>query len=155
MRWLTTPELMARWIIGASRVEADGDRLRLTTGIGLGGTVHAQTFTGETLERGPRRLVRRYTLERVRTGPIPLGAPDGAYERTVTYDVAPSLHGCTVAAAVVTDIPGLPQAAVGPGSRAEERSLRRSLERLRLYAEGRRVGPLRRSRDSSQVGQPL
>jgi hypothetical protein len=155
MRWLITPELMLQWIIGAHHVEADGDRIRMTTGNSVGGTVHAQTFTGETLARDPRRLVRRYTLDDARAGPIPLGAPDGVYERTLTYEIARSLEHCELTCAVITDIEGLPKAAIGPGSRAEQRSLRRSLERLRLGAEQRRAGPLRRSRDSSQVAQPL
>jgi hypothetical protein len=88
MRWLITPELMLQWIIGAHHVEADGDRIRMTTGNSVGGTVQAHTFTGETLARDPRRLVRRYTLDGARTGPVPLGAPDGVYERTLTYEIA-------------------------------------------------------------------
>lgn len=58
------------------------------------GTLHNQTYLGEVLERGPRRLVRRYTLDRLRTGPLPLAVPEGSYERTVTYDLAPALGGC-------------------------------------------------------------
>jgi|GEM_PF-5147736 hypothetical protein len=140
---------MERWIIGASGIEAVGDRLRVQVG-----SKHRQVFTGEVVERGPRRLVRRYTLDRVHTGPVSFGA-GGVYARTVTYLLAPALEGCALTCSVVTEIDGLPKAAIGPGSKAEARSLRRSLERLQLGVEQRRVGLLRRSRDGNQVPQPL
>ena len=140
MRWLTAPELMSRWILGAGPVEVHGNRLRMTVAIrGLG-----STFSGQTVERSLRRLVRRYTLD---------GA--GPYARTVTYDLAPTLEGCAVTCTVVTDIDGLPETAARAGRRAETRSAQRSLERLALGAEGKRGSPWRRSRDSRLTAQPL
>lgn len=144
MRWLTTPELMTQWMVGAVAVETHADHFRLAMARGSGRRRERATFRGEVVEQGMRRLVRRYVLE-----------SRLAYARTVTYELAPALEGCAVTCTVVTDVEGLPDKQVRSGAKAEERSLPRSLDRLRLGAEQRRIGLWRRYRDAQLLPQAL
>jgi carbon monoxide dehydrogenase subunit G len=153
MRWLTGPELMARWILGVESVESAGDGVRVTTSAGV---YAGWTFLGETVERSPSRLVRRYRLERMRAGVITGATGEGEYERTVAYELTPGgAADCRLECSVSTAIPGLARAPAKAGAKAEQRALDRSLERLRNCAEGGGVGLLVRWRTSGQQAGPL
>ena len=101
-------------------------------------------FRGDIVERGLRRLVRRYELE----GGL-------AYRRTVTWELAPALEGCTVTCTVVTEVEGLPERGIRQGANAEERSFPRSLDRLQRGVEQRRMGVWRNYRDAQVLPQAL
>jgi uncharacterized protein YndB with AHSA1/START domain len=162
MRWLTEPDLMARWIVGADRAESVGDHaaaagsvIRLSVSMAGGQFRVAQTYLGEVIEVSEFRLVRRYRLEHVRAGVAQMVSGPAEYERTVTYSLSGAGGGMQVNCAARTVIPGLAQAAAKAGARAESRSLRRSLDRLRECAEDGQRGLLGRLRDGSQSAQAL
>lgn len=155
--WLATPALMERWMLGVDGFvvldegpPVPGARIRAMTSSGR----HAGwTFGGELVELGPRRVVRRYALEELRTGGVPLEADTSGYSRTVSYTLDPADDGpaTVLRCTVVTVIPGLD----GPGARAaakgEQRTLVRSLERLEAEIAGRGRGLIGRFRDTGQA----
>jgi len=153
MTWLTEPERLERWVAGVSVEAVDDGAVRVLLSHGAHGS---WTFTGEVLERGERRLVRRYRLEQTHAGVLPFGAAEGDYERTVTFELEPVTAGrtlLTVTAGVA--IPGLGDRASRAGGRAEQKGLERSLKRLGDEIEGRRPGLLSRLAGSSSTPGPL
>jgi hypothetical protein len=131
-----------------------GARVRVTTSSGR----HAGwTFTGEIIELGDARVVRRYALEELRASGLPLAADTSGYARTVTYELTPGPDGAStqLRCTVVTVIPGLAETGARAGAKAEQQTLQRSLERLEAEVAGRQRGLLGRFRDSGQSPAPL
>ena len=174
MRWLTTPDLMARWIVGADSAQAvdvtglarDGTGavgaalgvlVRLTVSMPGGQFRIANSYLGEIAEIGESRLVRRYQLEHSKVGVVGLRNGPADYERTVTYELgsATSAGPVTVSCTALTIISGLSRAAAKAGAKSETRSLRRSLDQLRDCAEDRGGGLLGRLRGSGLSVQAL
>jgi hypothetical protein len=164
VQWLVAPARMCRWMLGVDAVEAlepqtpgVGARVRVTASIGVsGGMAAGWTFVGEIVELAPERLVRRYRIEDMRAGALPVGAGDEQYERTVTYELDAYEAGVTsLACSATTVIPGLHRSAARAGAKAERRALGRSLERLRADVEGSRPGLLARFGDSGKFAGPL
>lgn len=159
VRWLATPELMDRWMVGIDGIQVldDGQpvvgaRIRVQTSSGR----HAGwTFTGEITELGESRVVRRYALEELRASGVPLEADTSGYARTVTYELAAEGDGTRVRCAAVTVIPGLAGTGARAGAKAEQQTLERSLERLEAEVAGRQRGLLGRFRDAGQTPAPL
>ncbi len=150
MRWLTVPELMVTWILGATNVEPlDGLGIAVGATISLRIHVHrgGYLYRGEIIELSQARLVRRYHLG------VAQRAPE--YERIVTYDLAPAGAGTALAVTAYTSIEGLPKVAARTGAKSDAGSLRRSLDRLALRAGGGRQGPLDRLGDGNYAGQAL
>jgi carbon monoxide dehydrogenase subunit G len=141
IRWLATPELMRRWMLGVSSIEADGDRIRVEV---IHGGHAGWSYVGEIVERTTTRLVRRYGLA--------TGGDD--YERIVTYQCSGD-GPVRVTASVVTAIPGLAESAARMGAKAEQKALERSLDRLRSQIRGNRGGWLARLRGSGGAGGPF
>ena len=145
IRWLATPDLMVRWILGAEKIEAlngrgiaAGARTRLMVQTGRFG--HA--YLGEIIDVTESRLVRRYHLERMKTGVLAVPTGQEEYERVLTYELSPGAagSGTWLSCLARTSIPGLPKAAARMGAKSETKSLARSLERMRACAEGRPAG---------------
>jgi len=162
MGWLVAPDRMRQWIVGADRADpvsgsaaACGSVVRLTLSSAGGQFRVGQTYLGEITELSESRLVRRYWLERSQAGVVRLTDEPGEYERTVTYELRPAPGGVQVHCTARTVIPGLSPAVARIGGHAETRSLRRSLDRLRLCAEGGQLGLLARVRDGGQSAQAL
>jgi len=145
IRWLATPGLMTRWVLGAVKVEAldgrgiaAGARTRLVVQVGRYG--HA--YLGEIIDVTESRLVRRYHLERMKTGVLAAPAGQEEYERVLTYEFSPgaAASGTWLSCVAQTSIPGLPKTAARTGAKSEAKSLARSLERMRVCAEGGSAG---------------
>jgi hypothetical protein len=129
--WLCRPELMRQWMPGVERVDiVDGDPLqqgcRTAVALGLYSSFGGGdwTLTGHIDEIGPTRLVRTYTQDK--------------YHRTVVYDLTSNSVGTQLNCEVRTVITGLKARAARAGGKAEEKSLRKSLERLARLTTGRR-----------------
>jgi len=136
---------MVRWVLGAEQIEAldgrgiaAGARTRLVVQTGRFG--HA--YLGEIIDVTQSRLVRRYHLERMKTGVLAAPAGQEEYERVLTYELSPGAagSGTWLSCTAQTSVPGLPKAAARAGAKSEAKSLARSLERMRVCAEG---GPVR------------
>jgi hypothetical protein len=156
--WLVTPELMRRWMIGTASIDALADEPGSSVLVkGSHGVYAGWTFAGELLEAGERRVVRRYRLEGMRGGVLPMPVDGREYERVVEYDLRPGDGAATdLTCSVTTSIPGLSRAAAKAGGKDERKSLGRSLERLRGSAEGEKLGLLARWWGSSGASpQPL
>jgi carbon monoxide dehydrogenase subunit G len=138
IRWLTEPELMSRWMLGMSSIEASGNGIRVEV---IHGGRAGWTFAGEIVEQTTNRLVRRYRL----------ASGGDQYERTVTYEIGDG----TVDVAVVTEIPGLDERAAKMGAKAEQKALERSIERLRTEIQGEGGGFFARFRASGGSAGPL
>src|SRR5690242_21743879 len=145
MRWLSDPELMVRWILGAERAEASDGQVRLSVATRVARQRVAATYTAAIVEHTPERIVRRYIDE----------AGDVTIDRTVTYELARTLAGSELTCSVITDVEGVPASIVRAGKRQQERSLRRSLRRLSALVTGRRPPSWQRYADRRQPGQPL
>lgn len=158
MRWLTTPDLMRKWILGADKVEA-ADNSGPAVGAGVTVTVYAArswtTFTGEIVELGPAKLVRRYQLGHRAMPMARIAYGQGEYERTVTYELRQAALGTEVSCTARTVIPGLSHA-VRTSQRVAAQSLQRSLDRLAAGAEERSRSLMARFGDGSKgAGEPL
>jgi hypothetical protein len=141
MRWLTNPELMRKWMLGISSIEADGDRVRVEV---IHGGHAGWSFVGEIVEQATNRLVRRYGL----------ASGDGDYARTVTYELG-NTDPVALEVSVTTAIPGLAEVAARMGAKAEQKALERSLRRLRAEIEGAGGGFFARLRGSGGSVGPL
>jgi hypothetical protein len=134
--WLCRPELMRRWMPGVERVDvvegdpsAPGCRTKVSLGLYTPFGGGEWKLAGRIEEIGPARLVRTYEQDK--------------YLRTVAYDMAPNDVGALLNCEVQTVIPGLPPSAARAGAKAEEKSLRQSLEVLARLSGGQRVSRLR------------
>lgn len=160
MRWLTSPALLAQWMLGAESVEPL-DELGAAPGAMTRVTIFAArnltSYTGQITELGPVRLARRYQLASRRRAAASTGSGSGEaeYERFVCYDLTPSASGTGVTCTARTVIPGLSRS-IKDGHRASTTALRRSLERLATCAEGRSIGMLAKFNDPGKsTGEPL
>ena len=147
--WLVAPDLMPAWIIGLVAVTplnaapgAVGGQTRLDFGSGHG---KPGTFHGEILELTDALLVRRYR---------PGFDPDG-YERTVRYDLRPDGPGSTLTCSVHTRLLAAQSLSFASATRNGLKHLSRSLDKLRLAAEGTRVPLPTRIGDSGLLPQAL
>jgi hypothetical protein len=91
----------------------------------------------------------------MKAGVLRLPAGQAEYERIVTYELAPAGPGTAITCTAQTSIPGLAKSAARMGSKAETKSMRRSLERMRTCAEGGQAGAAGRFMDSNYSGQAL
>lgn len=160
--WLTEAELMDRWMLGVDGIvvldeghdtPALGPRIQVFASSGR----HAGwTFTGELLEVGVDRVVRRYGLDEIRAGGVALEADTSTYVRTVTYTLTMEGGAATrLSCRAEIVIPGLDEPATVKGAAAEEKTLRRSLERLEAEVAGRQRGIIGKFRDVGQAPSPL
>lgn len=156
-RWLVEPELMRSWMIGIDEIESVEDTAGrvLTCSISSGPYRAGSRFVG-TLDRSTLTHVRRsYRLVASRAGGIEMPEVPEAYIRTVDYQLVPNRGSTQVRCTVTTVIPGLGSAAARAGSNAEQRSLKRSLERLGALVTSGNRSLIARLRDSQHAGQPL
>lgn len=157
--WLATAELMDRWMVGVDGIVVlddgtplPGARIQVLTSSGR----HAGwTYTAVLVEAGPARVVRRYALEELRTGGVPLAADTSGYERTVTYVLTADGTGTHLHCTAVTVIPGLDDVGAATAAKAEQQTLTRSLQRLEAEVAGRQRGLIGRFRDTGQAPAPL
>jgi hypothetical protein len=145
MRWLSEPEFMARWILGADQAESEDGHVRLTVTTRVARWHIAATYAGETVERTPERFVRRYIDHQ----------DEVAIDRTIIYELARTPAGCELTCSVITDVEGVPASVVRASRRQQQRSLRRSLRRLALLVTGREPTGWALYVDRRQTGQPL
>lgn len=145
MRWLSDPELMARWILGADRAETANGHVRLSVATTVARQRIAATYTGEIVERTPERFIRRYLDDH---GEVSI-------DRTITYELARTPAGCELTCSVITDVEGISASVVRASRRLQKRSLQRSLRRLAALITGRQPTGWARYVDRRQTGQPL
>jgi carbon monoxide dehydrogenase subunit G len=156
LRWLSTPELMDRWMPGASSIEAIGEDGRLIRLEVSHGAYAGWIYVGEIVALDNDRLVRRYELAESRGGVATITHDEQEYERTVTYELGGDDSGPVVLdVSVVTKIPGLGDTAARMGAKAEQRSLNRSLDRLRDEIAGHSPGLLGRLGGTGGSAGPL
>jgi hypothetical protein len=150
LRWLVEPGHMKQWIVGVERItllderpDVVGSRISLDFGgYGKGGI---GSFRGELLELSDEILVRSYRP----------GFDPEYYERTIRYDVRAIGAVTTLNCSIRTRAAGYPSVLRRLPNRDEHVHLSRSLDRLRIFAEGGQLPLLRRIRDSGLPTQPL
>jgi hypothetical protein len=150
LRWLVTPDLMSRWIVGLDAVtllDSQPDIVGAHTRLDFGaGKSSPGTFHGEVVELSDQILIRCYR---------PGFDPD-KYQRTVRYDLRATGTATALRCSVQTRLLSLPSMLRRLPRRNEQVHLHRSLERLRALTEGQHQLPLlRRIRDSALQPQPL
>lgn len=143
--WLVEPDLLVRWVPGATgwSVGADGGVSCVIGSTGNG--AHPVGYVGGPQQTTDAGVVRTWALP----------ATFGDWHREVGYTLSPSPGGTTVAVVVTTTIPGGRRRTLAAGAKVEAAALVGALDHLAAQVAGSGGRPRRRLLSAPPSAGPL